>query len=98
MMTTLKNLTAELSADPYVEKRGHVVTLHCEVTPGSFLTVGLGPAGLQIHRGETGVAIPVMELIELAGRVSPEVAALIAPPKADGIEDAGNDTGPGNAA
>lgn len=95
MMTTLKNLTAEPSAEPYVEKRGHVVTVHAEVTPGCFLTVGLGPAGLQIHRGETGVAIPLLELIEMAGRVSPEVAALIAPAKADATSD---NAGPDNAA
>ncbi len=84
-MKTILDLSGTLSPVPFVEARGHVASVHAEITAGSFLTVGLGPAGLMIHRGEVGCGIRLIDLVELAGRLDPEIAALIVPAQPDEV-------------
>ena len=82
-MKTVTHLAGEISETPFDEKHGARQSVHYEVFPGSFLNLELGAAGLRIHHGGTGVGITLQALAELAGRMAPQLAAIIGPPKAE---------------
>ena len=79
-MKTAINLTAEIAEAPFTAPQGQRATVHYEVTPGGFISIGLGADGLVIHQAGVGVGIPLKDLAELAGRLEPKLAALIPPP------------------
>ena len=79
-MKTAINLTAEIAETPFDAGQGQRATVHYEVTPGGFISIGLGADGLVIHQSSVGIGIPLKELAELAGRLEPRLAALIPPP------------------
>jgi len=80
-MKIITDLSGVITTEPFLFPQGHVSTIHFEVTPGCFLSVALGIDGLVVHRGGVGVGIKLMDLVNLAGALSPEVAALVVPAK-----------------
>ena len=79
-MKTAINLTAEIAEAPFTAPQGQRATVHFEITPGGFISLGLGADGLVIHQAGIGIGIPLKDLAELAGRLEPKLAELIPPP------------------
>ena len=79
-MKTAVNLVGEITEAPFVAPQGQRATVHYEVTPGGFISIGLGADGLVIHQSGVGIGIPLKDLAELAGRLEPKLAELIPPP------------------
>ena len=84
-MKTLVNLTAILTETQWPDpQRSALAALHHELSPGLFIHIGLGSAGLQIYQNaERAVAIPLEELVKLARahetRLGADTIAPIAP-------------------
>lgn len=84
-MKTLVNLTAVATDSTWADSRRSMVAVHHEITPGVFVHVGLGAAGLQVYHGEKAVGMPLEEIIKLARKYEPgigvEAPALQSPAK-----------------
>jgi len=78
-MRTLVKLSAVLTESDWREDHRTIAALHHEITPGVFIHVGLGPAGLQIFDGRQHVAIPLDDLVTLARAHAPLLGAASPP-------------------
>lgn len=65
-MKTLINITGHALEGSWADPRGHISVAHYEVSPGCFLHLALGEAGLCIFSGQTKVGFPAAELVRLA--------------------------------
>lgn len=74
-MYVLTHLTANKTQAPFNEPRGIVQVVADEPSPGFIRKVSLGAGGLVISHGENKVAIPLAELLALAEKHEPALAA-----------------------
>lgn len=74
-MRTLSNLTGIMIEKDWSDSKKAVVALHHELSPGIFVHVGLGPAGLLVMHGEKAVGFPLDELVGLARKVEPSIGS-----------------------
>lgn len=72
-MKTLVNLSAVLTESQWPDSPRAISALHHELSPGVFVHLGLGPAGLQIFDARGAVAIPLDDLMKLARRHEPVI-------------------------
>ena len=79
-MKTLVKLSAVLTEAELPAHHRALYAIHHEISPGVFIHVGLGQAGLQIVHGERAVHLPLDELVKLARHHEPHIGAAPATP------------------
>lgn len=78
-MKTLVKLTAVLTESDWSDNPRATAAVHHEISPGVFIHLGFGPAGLQILHDKKSVGIPLDELVKLARAHEPAIGAVPAP-------------------
>jgi hypothetical protein len=65
--------TAVATDSQWDERLGVMQAIHHEASPGHFVHVTLGGAGLAILHGDAAVAIPLAELLRIAALHEPSL-------------------------
>ncbi len=70
----LKKLSAEaVGAVTWNDPRGVKTSVHHELAPGCFLHIDLGAGALVVRHGQSGIVIPIEQLVTLAQTHDPSL-------------------------